>query len=786
MTRRLACTVAASLTGLAVGLLLSSWLAAAAVRPRRSTDHLEVPPQPKEQPLRPRPAAAIRETSISTAPSSLSSPPPPPPPPPPRSTEPAASSVGPFDLDNQGGLRAAAAARAARGEIVTFSSDQLGLPSAANMALQLRRLRIEHHLVLSDSRATCDAAHRSWAWLGCGWSAGLPGFEAKYALGVGGSTTKLWSLWSAKWLLVARLTELRLNVLALDTDMLLQANPYARRQASSIAARTPCVHSPRPPLTSPLPGSYPLLCSAPLDRFHMVIVPEGSRVNLGFLYVRGRQARPGGGTASVLWDVVRRLRLFTEDWPLLDRKGRTTSTAGLWDQGLFTDAIASAVRGEQIYPCARRLLDRREVERRAQALSVRAGTPTSSLRRLPSGRRSAGRAATSASPTCPRCMRSRGTAGRALGSRSCFERPWPGRRSASTAWSRARPASPAAAPPSPAAPPHTTPQRLLPTHLPSGSSPHTSLLAWTGTRRDPPSSSRRPPTRSAPTGRSRATRSSGCPYGNSTPQRTSATANPQGEPGSHCLAPRRPTHRRAPSCTTSRPALLMSGRFTPGWLDPAARLTVGAAPSDTAQRRVSRAARSRTGDRAGGAPTELLSATPDWLYCLVGRWAITAGWPSLSPGASCAVLHLVESRSQFGGWQAFKSSRPYVMRALGHWHLPEPEPNSAVQGGRPLAVRLAASEWREVAVRVGQGGAQAYRGRLPGRRLGAAGRAGRRAARQAERTRFGGEGQGVGQLLNTLQRLALVAAVTGRAPVVPSVRRDHTEITCRDQAESRA
>ena len=52
----------------------------------------------------------------------------------------------------------------------------------------------------------------------------------------------------------------------------------------------------------------------------------------------------------MLWDVVRRLRLFTEDWPLLDRRGRQPSTAGLWDQGLFTDAITSAIRGDLVYP----------------------------------------------------------------------------------------------------------------------------------------------------------------------------------------------------------------------------------------------------------------------------------------------------------------------------------------------------------------------------------------------------------------------------------------------------
>ena len=40
--------------------------------------------------------------------------------------------------------------------------------------------------------------------------------------------------------------------------------------------------------------------------------------------------------------MVRRLRLFTEDFPLRSRNNRTTSTYGLWDQGLFTDAIQSA------------------------------------------------------------------------------------------------------------------------------------------------------------------------------------------------------------------------------------------------------------------------------------------------------------------------------------------------------------------------------------------------------------------------------------------------------------
>ena len=72
-------------------------------------------------------------------------------------------------------------------------------------------------------------------------------------------------LWSAKWLTVARLAELKVNVLALDTDMMLLDDPY------------------------------PLLRSEPIRGFQLVLPPEGSRVNLGFLYVRGASMRARGG-----------------------------------------------------------------------------------------------------------------------------------------------------------------------------------------------------------------------------------------------------------------------------------------------------------------------------------------------------------------------------------------------------------------------------------------------------------------------------------------------------------
>lgn len=116
---------------------------------------------------------------------------------------------------------------------------------------------------------------------------------------------------------------------------------------------------------------------------------------------------------------------------------------------------------------------------------------------------------------------------------------------------------------------------------------------------------------------------------------------------------------------------------TPGWLDPAARPAITATTSGGgAGGVVPSPASSSSGGSGGGSSSpagapELLLATPDWLYCLVGRWAITAGWPSLAPRSVCAVLHLVECRSQFvrparSPHHRSPAAPPLARRALHH------------------------------------------------------------------------------------------------------------------------
>ena len=229
-----------------------------------------------------------------------------------KSARPHVNRSKPFALDTRSGMRAAAAV-AVEGELIMTTSDWNGIDSAVNLASQLARFSLDRRLLLvADHHKTCARAQAIWPWLACGASSGIPGFERYKSTGV----VDLWTLWSAKWLVLARLVELRVNVMMLDSDILMLADPYQ------------------------------LLHSSPLSRLALILPPEGARVNVGYVYARGATAV--GGLPSMLWDVVRRLRLFVEQQTLLDRAGKP-SVQGLWDQGLFSDALTSSVRGEHTY-----------------------------------------------------------------------------------------------------------------------------------------------------------------------------------------------------------------------------------------------------------------------------------------------------------------------------------------------------------------------------------------------------------------------------------------------------
>ena len=130
---------------------------------------------------------------------------------------------------------------------------------------------------------------------------------------------------------------------------------------------------------------------------------------------------------------------------------------------------------------------------------------------------------------------------------------------------------------------------------------------------------------------------------------------------------------------------------------------------------------------------DLAGAAPDWLTCTTGHWMQTAGWLSADRPV-CAILHLVESRSQFAHFSSLdtlKANRPYVMAAYGYWHAEAARHKPPGRGAPPELHSLRAV------------------------------RLSKRLLRQTSSS--------LGALLNALQLLAAAAAVTGRTPVIPSV-----------------
>ena len=143
---------------------------------------------------------------------------------------------------------------------------------------------------------------------------------------------------------------------------------------------------------------------------------------------------------------------------------------------------------------------------------------------------------------------------------------------------------------------------------------------------------------------------------------------------------------------------------------------------------------------------DMVGAAPDWLHCTTGHWMVTAGWPA-SRRPVCTALHLVESRSQFahyGSLDTLKANRPYVLGAYGHWDAFAAEAHRRVTISAPTSSVPPAIDTFQI--------------------------------RQLRAIRLGPEfleaaaaSQGVGVLLNALQLLAALAAITGRVPVVPRV-----------------
>lgn len=181
------------------------------------------------------------------------------------------------DLEAPGELERAVAMRSYNGELVLTYANEAGTAWAANLIFSLRGIGIDHTMVILMGKEHCDAMATSRHHISCGWSSwDMEGCKAD-----DGPVPK-WAfierLWFIRHHYLARLIRLKVNVMALDGDMIVHGDPYA------------------------------VLHSAALGKHNMVITSDGAfaatEVNNGFLYLRNCQ--PGGQVERVLREVIYR------------------------------------------------------------------------------------------------------------------------------------------------------------------------------------------------------------------------------------------------------------------------------------------------------------------------------------------------------------------------------------------------------------------------------------------------------------------------------------------------
>ena len=184
------------------------------------------------------------------------------------------------DLESPGVLAAAARQIAWRGEVILACGDgtDYASPTALNVVLQFYALKLHHVLYVSDSAASCAALRRAVPSLACMWSSLINASKpAHESVCVKKYWDKRFYFYNLRKHYLMRLTsELGLNVLQTDTDVVWFTDPY------------------------------PALYSYPLAQQALVVQKDMPLANAGVIYAR---AGAGSGSAWVLQELQARVRL---------------------------------------------------------------------------------------------------------------------------------------------------------------------------------------------------------------------------------------------------------------------------------------------------------------------------------------------------------------------------------------------------------------------------------------------------------------------------------------------
>lgn len=220
-------------------------------------------------------------------------------------------------------MRTAVHARAFKGELILFSFDFCGISEALSFVLSLRLASFEHFMPLSDGKETCDAMRAAArardfpqdvpCWFSS-WPRDHPGW-AMWVSGAGCVSTArpthmcvIEQLWATRYHVAGRLlARHHVNILHLDTDTAILADPYT------------------------------MLKSAPLAVANLILLKE-TPVNGGMWYAQNTSA--GGGAQWIISEVSRRTLAIIS----LPTKRKYQPP---FDQAILGDALRSATEGGQ-------------------------------------------------------------------------------------------------------------------------------------------------------------------------------------------------------------------------------------------------------------------------------------------------------------------------------------------------------------------------------------------------------------------------------------------------------
>ena len=238
-----------------------------------------------------------------------------------------ASTRGPYygDLARPGELQRAVDAVSLNGELVLLHGDFHRLRMLVNLIANLNDLGIYHILLLGFNKETCSVlAHRHR--ISCAHSSFLWDVTAAGEAGELARRRAHWQLapkyvaWIQKFHYMRRLLEARVNILALDSDVVATADPYPHLRRF---------------------GEYTMVTAYDTKGGF-------ANINVGIVYTQN--ASVGGAVHALFTEFERRVGLGLR-MPPPKREGKRESLAVklFWDQNLFNKVLLSKLIGREAF-----------------------------------------------------------------------------------------------------------------------------------------------------------------------------------------------------------------------------------------------------------------------------------------------------------------------------------------------------------------------------------------------------------------------------------------------------